>query len=186
MIPVGYMAKRVEDNPFWLDEFGVKALYSVSSCFSEDFADFIDFWKHNDYWFFDSPEMIKTLASEHKLPLEGTTFFYYELYPKEYDGTGWIDIDVESNFLTDVQLPKGKTFHGFDVVSYSVGTSAECSPLSCNSLAKSTKVNEYCLFDTFIEAFRHLEEGFFDDSEPEPFRVLSVYTVSLNQFYGAN
>jgi hypothetical protein len=53
------MAKRVVKKPDWLKATDVDDLYSVSSCFSEDFTDYINYWKHNGYWFFDSPEIIK-------------------------------------------------------------------------------------------------------------------------------
>lgn len=184
MIPLGYTAKHIEDNPFWLDVAGVKAIYSVSNCLSEDFADYIQYFKHNDYFFFDSPEAIKNLAKEHEIKLDETTFFYFEMYEKEYfEETLWTNIN---QVQTNVEKPKDKSFHGFDVVTYSMGDAPECSPLSCNSLAKETQVNEYCLFDTFKEAAQHLEKGFFKDSEPSPYRVLSVYTITLSQFYGAN
>ena len=51
MIPVGYMAKRIVNGPDWLKATNVVDLYSVSSCFSEDFTDYINYWKHNGYWF---------------------------------------------------------------------------------------------------------------------------------------
>ncbi len=50
MIPVGYMAKRVSKKPDWLQAAQVIDIYSVSGCVSEDFADYIDYWKHNGYW----------------------------------------------------------------------------------------------------------------------------------------
>jgi hypothetical protein len=75
MIPVGYMAKRVVKKPDWLKATNVVDLYSVSSCFSEDFADYINYWKHNGYWFFDSPEIIRIVAKEHSIPIEGTRSF---------------------------------------------------------------------------------------------------------------
>jgi hypothetical protein len=49
----------VVKKPHWLKATDVDDLYSVSSCFSEDFTDYINYWKHNGYWFFDSPEIIK-------------------------------------------------------------------------------------------------------------------------------
>jgi hypothetical protein len=42
---------------------------NVSSCFSEDFTDYINYWKHNGYWFFDSPEIITIVAREHSIPI---------------------------------------------------------------------------------------------------------------------
>lgn len=56
MLPAGYMSKRVVRKPGWLKANGVDDIYSVSGCVSKDFADYITSWKHNGYWFFDSPE----------------------------------------------------------------------------------------------------------------------------------
>jgi len=38
---------------------------------------------------------------------------------------------------------------GFDVTTFSVANSPECSPLSCNDLAADIAVNKHCLFDSF-------------------------------------
>ncbi|MGQ0554553.1 MAG: hypothetical protein ACT4PN_01220, partial [Nitrospiraceae bacterium] len=76
MIPAGYMAKRVVGNPDWLKASGVEDIYAVSGCISKDFADYIKFWKHNGYWFFDSPDIIEQVAQEHSIDLAGTTMFY--------------------------------------------------------------------------------------------------------------
>jgi hypothetical protein len=56
MIPVGYMAKRVCRTPDWLGAPHVIDVYSVSGCISENFADYIQYWRHNGYWLFDSPD----------------------------------------------------------------------------------------------------------------------------------
>jgi hypothetical protein len=77
MIPVGYMAKRVVAQPTWLPADRVSSIYSVSGCMSEYFADYIDFWKHNEYWLFDSPEAIIDLARDHNLDLAETVLFFY-------------------------------------------------------------------------------------------------------------
>ena len=66
---------------------------------------------------------------------------------------------------------------GFDVATLSRHNKAECSPLSCNSLAKTIPTNEHCLIPTFEEAKDKLEQGLFDNSEPGPFRIVSVYSV---------
>ena len=50
-------------------------IYSVSSCQCENFADYIPFWKHNGYWFFDSPEIIKNIARDNAIQLEGTSLY---------------------------------------------------------------------------------------------------------------
>ncbi len=49
MIPAGYMAKRVSSKPDWLNAAQVIDIYSVSSCVSPDFADYINYWMHNGF-----------------------------------------------------------------------------------------------------------------------------------------
>jgi hypothetical protein len=178
VIPAGYMAKRISQCPDWLKAPRVEDIYSVSGCVSEDFADYINFWRHNGYWFFDSPEVIREIADEHAVPLEGTALFFYEVYEQQYLGDNeWEDFQPESSFTTCVVAPESPRLQGFDVVTFSVGTIAECSPLSCNHLAGGVDVNPHCLLETFEYAKRLLEEGRFDDSEPGPYRIFAVYRL---------
>jgi hypothetical protein len=177
MIPVGYMAKRVRPKPDWLQAPQVIDIYSVSNCQSENFADSIPYWKHNGYWFFDSPEIIKNVATEHSIPLEGTSLFYYEVYEMEFDGESWFPFSPEPSFPTNVIPPSDKQFEGFDVVNFTARTSPECSGLSCSSMATDLHTNGHCLFASFNEAERNVSEGGFNESEPGPYRIFSVYTV---------
>jgi hypothetical protein len=178
MIPVGYMAKRVSKKPDWLPAPHVIDIYSVSNCQSEDFADYIPYWKHNGYWFFDSPEIIKNIATEHSISLEGTSLFYYEVYEMEFDGERWQAFAPEASFPTNVLSPSTKHLKGFDVVNFTARTSPECSGLSCSNLAGDLHTNSHCLFDSFDEAKTNLGNGAFNESEPGPYRIFAVYSVS--------
>jgi hypothetical protein len=177
MIPAGYMAKRVSKKPDWLKAAQVIDIYSLAGCISEDFADYIKFWKHNGYWFFDSPEIIRSIAKENSIELEGTSLFYYEVHETEFDGECWRPYAIEKSFATNVVPPARKQLEGFDVVTFSAGTSAECSPLSCNSLADNLPTNEHCLFSSFEQAETHVKNEMFNKSEPGPYRIFSVYSV---------
>jgi hypothetical protein len=180
MIPVGYMAKRVGRKPVWLEADQVVDIYSVSSCVSEDFADYIHYWKHNGYWFFDSPEIIKNLAKENSIQLEGTSLFYYEVHEMEFDGESWHPFAPEPSFPTSIVSPSRKQLEGFDVVTFNARSSPECSPLSCNSLARGLRTNAHCLFACFDEAETNIKNGVFIHSEPGPCRIFSVYSVDWN------
>ena len=70
------------------------------------------------------------------------------------------------------------TLEGYDVVTFSARTSAECSPLSCNVLAAEMETNEHCLLPSFERAAQLLEEGRFTNAEPGPYRVFAVHSVS--------
>jgi hypothetical protein len=179
MIPAGYLAKRVISRPDWLQTDGVSDIYSLSGCLSKDFADYINFWKHNGYWLFNSPDVIEQVAKDHSIDLAGTTMFYYEVYELEFDEekAEWLPFKGEDSFLTDVLAPATKTLEGYDVVNFAVRTSPECSPLSCNSLATSIQTNSHCLLSSFDDAKRFVEAGMFNDSEPGPYRIFGVYTL---------
>lgn len=131
MIPVGYVAKRIRQKPDWLLAPQVADIYSVSSCISEAFADYVSFWKHNGFWFFDSSGIIRKVALEHSIELSGTSLFYYEAYELEHDGDTWRTYGPESSFPTNVKAPCGVMLAGFDVVTFVCGTSPECSLFGC-------------------------------------------------------
>ena len=179
MIPVGYMSKKVISRPDFLKVDSVSDIYSVSGCISEDFADYIMFWKHNGYWFFNSAETIESVSTAEGIDLSSNMLFYYEVYEKQYDESEkvWKTYQPENSFETKVNEPPSKRLEGYDVVSFSGQTSAECSPLSCNYVAQEIEVNEHCLLNTFEEAKQHLENGDFINSEPGPYRIFAVYTV---------
>ncbi len=178
MIPVGYMAKRVCKSPdSSLQAAGVVDIYSVSGCISKRFADYIDYWKHNGYWLFDSPEVIRNLAHENSIDLEGTSLFYYEAYEQELDGDKWRAYCREESLPTNVVVPFNKQLEGFDVVTFFARTSPECSPLSCNLIAEQLQVNAHCLFPSFEAAETQLKNRTFNNSEPGPYRIFAVYSV---------
>lgn len=176
MIPAGYMAKRVQrPKGFQID--GVADVYSVSGHVSEDFADYIPYWKHNGYWLFDSPEVIRAVAQAHSIQLEGTSLFYYDVYEMEFDGKIWSRYEAESSLPTNVVPPQEKVLEGFDVVTFYAKNAPECSPLSCNGMAGEIRTNQHCLLESFDEAYDRLNGGAFNNAEPGPYRIFAVYSV---------
>lgn len=185
MIPMGYMAKRVSPPPGFVTPEtpdGLIDVYSVSHCVNDDFVDFVDFWKHNGYCFFDSPDIIADLASSNDLDLKGTRLFYYEAHELEYTGKewrtfgpwiGWPDVNVIPPSESDLE--------GFDVVTFRPENSSQplCSPLSCNNLAAEIPTNLHCLLQSFDEAKDALDHGKFEDGEQGPYRIFAVYSVGL-------
>ena len=71
MIPIGYMYKRVFRRPGWVEAPQVEDVYSVSDCLSKPFDDHVESWQHNGYRLFDSPAVMRALAAEHSIPLDG-------------------------------------------------------------------------------------------------------------------
>lgn len=177
MIPVGYMAKRIDQTPDWLKAQQVIDVYSVSSCVNEDFADYIDYWEHNGYWLFDSPGAIEKVAREKSISLEGTKLFYYEAHELEFDGETWNPYSSEPSIPTNVDPPKLKHLEGFDVVTFQAHNHPECSPLSCNGLAENIQTNAHCLLESFDKAESSLNNGKFVKCEAGPYRIFAVYSV---------
>jgi hypothetical protein len=178
MRSIGYMYKRVVLRPDWMNASGVDDIYSISGCISQNFADYIKYWKHNGFWLFDSPAIIESLADDPSISLKGSKLFYYEAYEQEYDGKAWLPFEPEVSFGTHVLLPREKTLEGYDVATFAAHTSPECSPLSCNAVAAAVPTNRHCLFRSFEEAHSAVEADVFKDTEPGPYRIVAVYTVN--------
>ena len=179
MIPAGYMLKKVAARPDWLAATDVEDICSVSNCVSEDFDEYIKYWKHNGYWLFNSPADIEALCQSEGIDTSKMTLFYYEVFEKQFDDQSreWSLFAPELSFPTRVERTPKIHLVGFDVTEFTCGTSPECSPLSCNHLAAELKVNIHCLFDTFEDAKCALDDGKFDDAEPGPYRIFAVYRV---------
>ena len=179
MIPAGYMAKRITAKPDWLKADNVRDIYSVSDCISENFTDYINYWKHNGFWLFNSPQIIKTLSEENSISLDGAKYFYYEVYELEYHNNkpNWHNFTPDYPVPVNVIVPEIKTLEGYDIVTFSGGSAPECSPLSCNGLAVDIRTNSHCLIDTFEDAKQNLENGMFMKGEPGPHRIFAVYSI---------
>lgn len=180
MIPVGYMYKKVCHQPDWLKSSTVKKIYSVSGCVSKDFCDWVNEWKHNGYWLFDSPKVMETIAKEKSIDLSGMALFFYKASQQQWDDNEqqWVNYKPEETFETDVQLPKATRLEGYDVVSFCTGTTCECSPLSCNHLAECVKVNAHCLLSSYEEATSLIRAGKLKGCEPGPYRIFEVHSVT--------
>ena len=179
MTPAGYMAKKVMGRPEWLKVDSVVDIYSLSGCISDYFTDYVVYWKHNGYWLFDTPEIIRSIVESEGGDLDGLVMFYYEIYERQWNVTWnkWESFAPENTLVTNVQVPIQKKLHGFDAVSFFTGNAPECSPLSCNHIASEIPVNKHCLFDSLEEAKSALEKGEFKNAEPGPYRIFAVYTV---------
>jgi hypothetical protein len=175
MRPAGYMAKRISGVPDGFGVAGVVDIYSVSACLSRAFADYVEFFAHNAFGLFDTVEAIRRLVAERSIDLGGTRLFYYETHEDQFDENG--HPSPIGYAPAGVAPPARRQLAGFDVVSFSMGHLPECSPLSCNGLAKAMPVNRHCLFDSVEDAIAHLRSGAFRNSEPGPYRVMAVYTI---------
>ncbi len=173
------MFKTVAEAPNWLKTTDVQDIYSVSGCISEDFDDWVDEWKHNGYWLFDSPEIMESIANSKNISLKDMKLFFYRASEIEWDvdNAKWEKYQPEDSFNTNIKLPIASKLEGFDIVSFSQHNSCECSPLSCNSLAEEIKVNNHCLLPSYEKAKALIELGELKGCEPGPYRIFEVYSV---------
>lgn len=179
MTPAGYMYKTVAMRRADFKTGVVRDIYSASSCISSDFCDWTRHWKHNGFWLFNSTETIRKIAAAEGIDLSTMTAFYYRAYPAQWDreSRAWIDFAPDAAFHTAVVVPTHSNLEGFDVVTYSAQTAAECSPLSCNRHAETLLVNAHCLFETFEGAKAAIEAGALAAGEPGPYRIMEVNTL---------
>jgi len=180
LIPLGYMLKRVPSPPpDGLNAPNVQAVHSLSNCVSDDFGDYINLWRHNGWWLFDSPDAASAAARELGEEPDKFTLFYYEAHPLEFDADSqtWRPFSPEE-WPTAVLTPHNPEHSGFDIVTFSVGTSPECSPASCNGMASELGVNAFCLFNSLEGAIAAIEGGAFALAEPGPYRIISVYKIT--------
>ena len=119
------------------------------------------------------------VAREKKVDLSETMLFFYEVHELEFDQGKWSRFEPEPSFVTNVKVPENKVLEGYDVVTFFVRSSPECSPLSCNGLADEVETNSHCLLESLEQAQGHLENGTFNNSnsEPGPYRIFAVYSV---------
>jgi hypothetical protein len=178
-ILIGYFPKRVLRLPFpeGFEISHVVDICSVSECMSPGPEDWINSWRHNAMWCFDSPEIAQSIVpvgSAHQFHM-----FAYRMFPLSLgDGT---EVDFVIPVLSVEPMAQTFDFLGFDAVSRSAGSSFECSPLSCNGAAESESVNSHCLIDDEADIMR-LARFFAKKSngfEPGPYFVVEVWRRTL-------
>lgn len=179
MKPIGYIAKRIAKRPDWLNVPHVLEICSVANCISEDFADYINFWRHNGYWLFDRPEVISDICKENTIDMSELRLFCLESDLTQYDPERklWVDFEPDESFATCVKKADESRLIGYDVVTMYCCDTPEHSPLSCNHLASKLAVNRHCLIDRFDDARNYVERGMFANSEPGLLRIIAVREI---------
>ncbi|MBF0502244.1 MAG: hypothetical protein HQM09_19035 [Candidatus Riflebacteria bacterium] len=177
--PAGFMGKFIIACPEWIKNERVKKIYSVSGCISRDFADYIKYWLHNKFWFFNEIKQIQEICDKEAIDFRSLDILFYEVYYFQFfeERKSWETIIFEDSFKTEIQIPRSLEFLGHDIVSYYAGSAHECSVLSCNGLADEFEVNEHCLITDFdltkslVERLQHCEPG--------PYRIIRVNKANL-------
>lgn len=178
MIPLGYKLKRLGPPPEGFGVPGLRAIHAVASCIAPDAVDLDPLWRHNGWWFFDSPALARDAARD--ADPAGLTLLYCEAFEEEYDADRriWQRFAPASGGAA-VAPPEGAVLSGYDVVSFwNREGPPGCSPLSCNALGAEVRVNRFCLFATLAEARAALNSGLFAHAEPGPYRIIAVHTLA--------
>ena len=170
---IGYFPKRTVPRPEWLQAPQVLEICSASCCISEAPDGWINQWRHNEQWLYDSPALALSLVPQEVR--EQWDLYAFARYPIVFDEGEVMDDPILAEGVEP--LPDDFEFLGFDAVSCSTGNSLECSPLSCNGVAEEWPTNQFCLFDSLEAAldgakkFSRSEIG----CEPGPYCVVKVY-----------
>lgn len=178
---IGYFAKLTTKRPDWLKAPQVDEICSASTCISRAYWDWINEWKHNEIWLYDSPELALGVV-----PAETRTtcdLYSYRLYPVRF-----IKGSRKPYSFPDVKtVPLSSRYErlGYDLFSRAFESISECaplfehSPLSCNNLASEIPTNRHCLLDTIEEAFalapRMETPGETLRGEPGPYHIVEVW-----------
>ncbi len=168
---IGYFPKRTMQRPDWLKAARVEEVCSVSTCMSAAPDGWIDAWRHNEMWVFDTPELAWSITA----PSVRDEFdlYAYKLFPLKFDRGTRQSFEIP---LLDVQpLPASFERLGYDVVSRCSDAAFECSPLSCNQMAQHVPVTRHCLLEDSEAAFRLAAECEVIGCEPGPYYVVEVW-----------
>jgi hypothetical protein len=173
LVLIGYFPKLVyQKPPELLPEIpSVKDIYSVSDCLSEGPPGWLDKWLHNEMFVYDSPELAWSVVPE--VDKDRYTLFAYRLAPCLFDEKGEEAWPLPE--LSVSPLPTYFSLVGYDAVSRTYDACFECSPLSCNSMAKLYPVNEHCLVDSLDAAISMARDFAVGQCEPGPYCVVEVW-----------
>ncbi len=189
MVPAGYILKRIVPPPGWLSAPHITEVCSVSDCVNENVVDLQNGWLHNGFGLANGPA---TLMAAQADEAGQAVLLYCEVHEEEMESDGWSFDPATWRPLTSLRsacvetsvepIPVEATARllGYDVVVSN--DFLEHSPLSCNSKAAALGANAHCLFDTFDQARRAIDEGGFGEGcEDGVYRIMSVSMVVLDR-----
>jgi hypothetical protein len=178
---IGYLPKRTARTPAWLDAPHVAEICSASWCISRTPDDCFVNDCLNDMSLFDS----ETAAWDTVPASDRNQFdlYAFALFQKMFDEAGGRSLPLPN--LSVEPLPVGFLSLGYDAVSNSgwsgpIGRGPnsvcfECSPLSCNSMAKTMSVNQHCLLNSRQDACLAARQFARGKVEPGPYVVVEVF-----------
>jgi hypothetical protein len=167
---IGYFPKRIAPATAEMALPGVREIWSVSACISKTPDDWIQHWKHNECWAFDSCALAHSVVPPDDA--ESYVVLAYRVFEQELDERGARSIVFPAS-LKNIELDLEYRSIGFDAVTFECGAFGH-SPLSCNGGAKVFPVNARCLFRTLEEALAGARQFAAGSWEPPPYRVVEV------------
>jgi len=142
----------------------VRQIASVSECLSKRPSGWVKRWDFNRATCWNTESAARACVPDDLEP--EFKLFAYRIVPL---------VPLENLFPTDLPaLPQEPEFLPYDRIGYDVVERSAamgmlgfgCSPLSCNGMAESIPVNEFCLLDDLKSALS--TERRFDTEKPEP------------------
>lgn len=173
---IGYFPLIVKKDFPDLKPFGVEEICSATDCISDSPENWINQWKHNEMWVFDSIDKAwSVVPEEQKRDFE---IFAYWVFPEIVEVKKPEVLEPKPFSIPPITpVPMDASFEkiGYDIVTRFAGNKFEHSPLSCNGLAKEIKVNRYCLIDGPDKAFDAAKQFEDKGAEPGPYYVVEVW-----------
>lgn len=180
MVFLGYRVKRPwRPDATWDPQgtTGVVAVCSAAECLSAPPDDWEKRWDFNCVGCYGTPaEAVATVPAGEEA---GFTLFAFWLVP----GSGAQTAPGEPSLPPLPQAPGPTDWEhlGFDVVSMPTGAGMfpgfSHSPLSCNHLARSMRVNRWCLLDDQDEALRLAQR--FNATQPSEVEPGTYFVVKV-------
>jgi hypothetical protein len=168
---IGYFPKRQTSVAPSFAELGITELGSVGHYIAEGPANWMDQYRHNPMFFFDSEEVLQRVIEEAividlqpdpqreppwcvTLTREKATKFNlyaFKLFPFQFVEGRQEDFQIPD--LRCEPLSEDYQRLGYDATNKSCCSHFECSPLMCNGLSSEVPVNQFCLIDEPGRAF---------------------------------
>jgi hypothetical protein len=174
---LGYCAKRSLTAPFAGRD---RDIASVSDCLSKRPDKWVERWDFNRATFWNSEaETWACVPDESKSEFR---LLAYQILPLLFDTSGIEkQVTIDQLFPADLpELPSARPPYrriGYDVVERNASMGMlgfGCSPLSCNGMAESIPVNEFCLIDDMETALAAARSFGVEQPEPGPYVIVEV------------
>ena len=167
---LGYFPKRLTSVPEGYDLPGVQEIASVSECIASGPEGWVDLWRHNDAFLYNSPEQAWAVVPVDDVARYG--MYAYKIASRVYGQDHAQPIEIQ---VKPIDLPQSFSRLGYDVVNRDYSVTFECSPLSCNAMARQVLVNEFCLFEDHASAVQFAKRCAVEQPEPGSYLVVEVW-----------